>query len=294
MSSKYEKPHYIKNKNANITQIPQGEKPYFYLDVGEYIYSITKSILLAKAFIFAIRKTLSLLMPAYFYFVKKIYLKDSSLSVAQFKKKYILLLMQYHPERTTSNRAHDTPFDIKRIEVLSKLFPNHKIIVYEHFMNINNFRAFCYRPIDFFYRISNLANVTYLSPQNNDFYRQLVMNSLVTISTSGTHAIESPQVGVPSIHLSNSFARNLPGVITLTDLSDLSLDMINSEIEYLKSLSKGEYIDLVLDVLNQRPFNEGFIAGYHNEKYDKSKYIHDAHMIIYNHLKYCLSNDYSK
>lgn len=288
IKKKYQRPHYIANVNKKIIGIPKGLKPYFYLDIGKFIFSYTKSIFLAKSINFLIRKILSFFMQFYFSFCLNIFHNSSSVNKITIGDNYFLILLHYHPERTTSNCAYDTPFDIKRIEQLSLKFPDKKIIVYEHFLNLKEFRSYCYRPINFFSRMGKLKNVTYMLPKDNEFYRKLVTSALVTISTSGTHALESPQVGVPAIHFSNSFARMLPGVITLKNVKEVSLELINNEKEYLNKLCPDKYQESVLKVLNKRPFNEGFIAGYHDAQYDKSSYESDAQKIIFNHLKYCL------
>lgn len=198
------------------------------------------------------------------------------------KKGFLLVLLQYHPERTTSAAALDTPFEMERVTRLAQKFPNLQIIVREHPMNIKkaNLSALRYRPLGSLIRTCLNKNVIYQIPKRNASNAQLFKNSLAVISTSGTHALESIQVNTPSIHLSFSFAQFLPGVIILNDVSELETARIHEERTKLRSLSKKMLFEEIYKGLTLHPKSEGFITGIHYKNYTNDEYINSGKEIF--------------
>ena len=73
------------------------------------------------------------------------------------KNKYILVLLQWQPEQTTSVSARDTPFEEERILELARRFPDYQIIAREHpSTSHTHTNFFQYRSRLFFQRLKKI------------------------------------------------------------------------------------------------------------------------------------------
>ena len=200
---------------------------------------------------------------------------------------YILVLLQYHPEFTTSSAANDTPFEEERLENLLKKFSEHDIVALEHPTIKRNNSVHKYRSIWRLLRLRlKFSNFRYsFSPTNRTNYADLVSDAFATLSTSGTHALESIQVGVPAIHFSNSFVTDFPGVVNLSSVDSLSSDMIQKKRDELAQISNEELVQEIFEIYSRQPLTEGFISGFHRGHFTSQDYITNGSAIFYNLLR---------
>ncbi|MFT7388530.1 MAG: hypothetical protein ACI8VC_001784 [Candidatus Endobugula sp.] len=199
---------------------------------------------------------------------------------------YMLLLLHYHPEKTTSSAAHDTPFEEERIEKILKKFPDIILIALEHPTIWKNSSIHKYRRISEIVKLrKKYSNFRYaFSPSSRVDYADILKNAIVSMSTSGTHALESIQVGVPAIHFSNSFANGFPGVLNLKSVEDMDLNAIKIK---KSELTESSIIDIYTNAFNkysEQPISTGFISGYHRGSFTANDYVVNGSLILYNLL----------
>jgi len=167
-------------------------------------------------------------------------------------------------------------------------------LVREHPGNIRRTEINQYRSIRALRELSKLKNVRYLFPDSREKYLQILEKALFTVSTSGTVALESIQLGVPSIHFSNSFAKGFPGIVVVSSVDEIDIEDITLEKNNLNNMSLNDLIDGCLNAMTERPMEEGFITGYHNKVYTSNEYLTGASNIIFSCLNYALSAYFPK
>jgi len=179
-------------------------------------------------------------------------------------KKYILYLLQYHPEATTSPTSLDTPFEHERINALRSLFPDYAIVLREHPSNCASGHYFQYRP---FYRYISLlfaSNVFFLFPtRDRSSYRTLLKNAYFAFSTAGTVVFESVMLGTPSVHLSKGYSKSIPGSINLDKVNVLSAKDIDESASLIAGFAAKDFASRVCNDLNPHLYTKGFLNGYH-------------------------------
>lgn len=275
-------PDYIKNPNKTLPSIPFQVNLSFHKHIVQKIYKYSNSRFLALISSKGIRWLMKTLSVGYSSYIAR---KFASKSLT-LRNSYILVLLHYHPERTTSTMALDTPFEEDRIISLASRFPDTTILVREHPKNLRSPELMQYRSLGAIKKITSCSNVRYIFPSDRDSYRSLIARSLFTISTSGTVALESIQLGVPTVHMSHSFAEGLPGVIVVDRVEEIKLAQIMDVTRNLQLLKKEDLITLCKSALSRRPMNRGFICGYHSNIYSNDEYVKGAAGIIYASLHY--------
>ena len=113
-----------------MPSVAPSEKPFFRTRLGYVFYKKLKIKIVSALIERVLFKSAEILSDVY-----RVYILRSYLSKEKFKSsdgKYILVLLQFHPEMTTCPAAMDTPFEEERIVALAKQFPDHKIVVREH------------------------------------------------------------------------------------------------------------------------------------------------------------------
>ena len=200
---------------------------------------------------------------------------------------FFYVLLHYHPERTTSAAALDTPFEVQRIEALAHKFPDCKIVIKEHPLNLSgNFHFVNYRNLWSHFKLCRLSNVVFLMSGNSQLHYKMMKNATAVLSTSGTHALESIQIGTPSIHFSNSFASGFPGVLILESVSEIKLNDLKVMKKSLRKMKFDDILKNCLDAVRKAPKVEGFIAGIHYKMYTPLEFIKSAENILFWLLKY--------
>lgn len=276
-------PAYIMSPNKTLPKIPAQATLFFHKNFIQNIYKYSGSTFVALSVNKVFYWVTKAICAGYLHCIKSFV---ATRSMEDSEKSFVLVLLHYHPERTTSSMALDTPFEEERIVKLAKRFPERLILVREHPRNLGNPELMQYRSLRAIKKINSCSNVKYIFPGNRESYRDLIERSLFTISTSGTVAIESIQLGVPSVHMSKSFAEGFPGVITVDDIDKIDLPRVYELRKILQSLTKEELIVLCKDALAKRPMNPGFVCGYHSNQYSNEEYVNKAADIVYSCLSY--------
>ena len=199
---------------------------------------------------------------------------------------YMLFLLHYHPEQTTSPAAYDTPFEEERIEKILKRFPDVILIALEHPTVLKNNQIHKYRRISELVKLKKkYKNFRYaFSPLNRVDYADILKNAIVSMSTSGTHALESIQVGVPVIHFSNSFATGFPGVLNLKSVEDIDLNTIKIKKSELTESSIVDIYTKAFNKYSEQPISIGFISGFHRGSFTANDYLVNGSLILFNML----------
>lgn len=206
-------------------------------------------------------------------------------------KKYILYLLHYHPEATTSPTSLDTPFEHERINTLRRLFPDHAIVIREHPSNCASGEYFQHRPFYRYIPFLFASNVFFLFPtKDRKSYKALIKNAYFTISTSGTVVFESVMMGTPSVHLSKGYSKLIPGSINLDNVNALSAKTIDESAVSIADFSAKDFANGVCKDLKPFLYTKGFLNGYHACRYSSKEYIDNADLIVYNSLLLSLSN----
>ncbi len=271
-------PHYQSASLDYLPEVPASRVPFFFTKLERTIYRISYSQLLAKYSGIFVNKALLLVSKflRYVLFSRKIELK---------KKKYILLLLHYHPEATTCPTAADTPFEEERAVALAKRFPDLDIVMREHPSNMKFGSYLAYRnPILIKTLLAKYPNLHYVQPGSRSEYRDLLTNSFCTISTCGTVAMESIQLGVPSIHFYHSFAEHFPGVHIVSDVEMLTKEVIYKLTSSLEHLGPDKVVDACYEAARCRHLVTAFLCGYHKYTYSEDDYIDNASEIIVDSL----------
>lgn len=273
--------NYQTRLQVELPSIEVGNKYFFTFKCIQNIYENFKSLNIALFFQKLLFFFIGELNGIFILFLKLVALL-LSIGKKPINKGFLLVLLHYHPERTTSAAALDTPFEMERVKHLAEKFSNLQIIVREHPLNIkkSNLSAIRYRPLGSLIRACRKKNVIYQIPTRNASNSELFKNSLAVISTSGTHALESIQVNTPSIHFSFSFAQFLPGVIVLNNVSELNITRIHEEQAKLRSFSKKMLFEKIFSGLTLYPKSEGFIAGIHYKNYTNHEYVNNGKEIF--------------
>ena len=287
LSYNLEPPAYtIKKALGYLPKIPEPTHVFFGKKISRQIFEKTGSIFAMRVLDRLLSLNIRIISACYKKLVQLIYVKNN-LDVS--KKKYILVLLQYHPEQTTSASAKDTPFEDERVELIAKQFPDTSIIVREHPSNIKSDNFIQYRSFRALYRMIKNKNVQYIFPGERLEYRDILQNALCAVATSGTVAFESIQLGVPCIHFCDSFAHGFPGVLCAENINELSIDRISEMRNELSNLSNEELVLKCSEAFTIRPMRKGFLTGYHEDKYSQKQFIENATEIIYTALSYKLN-----
>ncbi len=273
-------PTYMTADLSYMPTVAPSSVPFYRSQVGYFLFRLLKIKLLAT-YVERILTRLSGGVSA----CQRFYLSKQYSSYIELNadEKYILVLLQYHPELTTSPSAMDSPFEEERVIQLAKNFPNHKIIVREHPSNLKKTAHLFpqYRNLMLIRKMTRVKNVFYILPSDRSQYKKLIEQSFFTISTSGTVAIESILLRRPSIHLHNSFATGFPGVHIADSVESISEKLIMSLQRELDNLSDEGVIQSLHDTITQRCMVRGFLSGYHELKYSMEDFIIDASDVMF-------------
>jgi hypothetical protein len=269
-----------------LPKIPVPTHAFFRKKISRQIFEKTGSIFTRKVLDRLLSLNIRIISACHKKLVRLIYVKNN-LNVS--KKKYILVLLQYHPEQTTSASAKDTPFEEERVTLIAKQFPDANIVVREHPTNLKSDDFIQYRTFRSLRRMMKNKNVQYVFPGERLDYRNILQNALCAVATSGTVAFESIQLGVPCVHFSNSFAQGFPGVLCAENVDELSIDKISEMRSELSNLSNEALVLKCGDAMTVRPMKKGFLTGYHVDKYSQDEFIENAAEIIYTALSYKLN-----
>jgi hypothetical protein len=282
LNQNLEPPNYISKPNENLPKVPLPTKLFCHKNIVENIYkhaSPSLAAVLNKFIYWSIKMTAS----SYLSFIKIFFSKKLD---GRCREPFVLVLLQFHPERTTSPMALDTPFEEERVILLARRFPDKLIVVREHPENLKNPSLLQYRSLRVLKKMNGYSNVRYVLPGGRDSYRELIKSSLFTVSTSGTVALESIQLGVPSVHMSNSFAYGFPGVIIAEKVDEIELCKVYELRGMLQRSTKEELITVFAEALSQRPMNQGFVRGYHTNIYTNEELVNSAAIIVYSSILY--------
>lgn len=281
-------PHYQRADLSYMAKIPKSSTPFFKKKKIQILYTYIKSRKIATLVDLVIDRILIFTSRI----VRKVLLERW---VRPPGKKYILVLLQYHPEQTTSPSAADTPFEEERAIALAELFPHYQIVMREHPSNLKSSSYLSYRnPFLINNLLRNHKNISYQVPSDRKSYGELIENAFFTVSTSGTVAFESILLGVPSIHFYNSFARGFPGVHIVNDAAMIREKMIQLSRKNLNKFDVEGIINACYEVVCLRKLERGFLCGYHEYIYTNREYIENASEIIYESLIWLLSDSRHK
>jgi hypothetical protein len=271
---------------VNITaRVPKEKKPIYFNELKNKLYQRRVSSIINRI-INKIIFNLSVIYSRFHVFLLSLLTQEITSIYKNRSNQYMLLLLHYHPEKTTSSAAYDTPFEEERIEKILKRFPDIILIALEHPTIWKNNSIHKYRRISEIIKLrKKYINFRYaFSPSSRVDYTDILKNAIVSMSTSGTHALESIQVGVPAIHFSNSFANGFPGVLNLKSVEDINLN----EIKIKKSeLTESSIIDIYIKAFNkysEQPISIGFISGFHRGTFAANDYVVNGSSILYNLL----------
>lgn len=283
------RPAYMENNVLGyLPDTPLSLNYFSTFQIIRKIYKTTNNKWMSVYFEHFLSTNARLISACYRIFVKSKYVKTK---LEKGESKYILVLLQFHPEQTTSASAKDTPFEDERIALIAKQFPDTNIIVREHPSNLKSGNFIQYRSLRALYRITKNKNVQYIFPGDRLEYRGILENALCVVSTSSTVAFESIQLGVPCVHFSNSFAKGFPGVLCANQVTDVTLGKISEMREELSNLSNEELVLKCGQAMTVRPMKKGFLCGYHENRYSQEEYINNASEIIYTALAYKLGTN---
>ena len=289
LSYSLDPPAYTKKGTLGyLPKTPVSTHTFFTKTISRKAYDGTGSVFISKVLDRCFYVSTRIISAIYKEFVQLIYVKSD---INTSGKKYLLVLLQYHPEQTTSASAKDTPFENERVSLLAKQFPDINIMVREHPSNLKSANFLQYRSFRALRRMMKNKNVQYVFPSQRSEYRSTLQNALCAIATSGTVAFESIQLGVPCIHFSDSFAQGFPGVLCAEKVTDISSEKISEMREELSNLSNEELVLKCGQAMTVRPMKRGFLCGYHEDRYSQEEYINNASEIIYTALAYKLNPD---
>ena len=280
-------PAYMdKTKLGYLPDIPTPMTTYFNTSIERKVFKTTASSLLTKV----VRKMMETLTTVIRFYSKTVIRNFYLSKKLEYSKPYILVLLQFHPEQTTSISALDTPFEEERVKRLADKFKEIDIVVREHPSNLKGALFHQYRSLASLKEMTKAPNVSYFWPKSRQEYLLLLQGALCTVSTSGTVVFESIQLGVPSIHFSNSFASGMPGVINTKDVDHIDLEMINQSRKQLSSLTNEQICERSLGALVDRPICEAFFSGFHTSGYNSDKYEQDASVALFKFIDYHLGS----
>ena len=282
LSNHLDVPAYMKKDHLGyLPNIPTPITPVYESFFERKVASITRSNSLAKLSGKLVRKFILFYHHYYLNFRISKYATD----LKTLPSSYILVLLQYHPEQTSSPAAKDTPFEEERIIKLARAFPQFDIVVREHPSNLKSGLFHQYRSEQSLIRMLSENNVLYVWPNSRQEYFKILRNANFTVSTSGTVALESIQLRVPSAHFSDSFAKGMPGIFCVKEVDDIKTSEVEQTRTYLKSLSNKELVSKAYDAFKMRPSEKAFLCGYHTADYKPENYVNDAAKLMRKLLK---------
>jgi hypothetical protein len=287
LSYSLEPPAYTKKETLDyLPETPESTHPFFTRKFIKTIYERTGNLFISNVLDRLLYVSTRIIAAYSKALARLIYVKNN---IVKSDKKYILVLLQYHPEQTTSASAKDTPFEEERVALIAKKFPNTNIIVREHPSNLKGVGFVQYRSFRALRQMMKYENVQYLFPGERSEYLDILQNALCVVATSGTVAFESIQLGVPCIHFSDSFAQGFPGVLCANLVAEISLNQISEMRDELSALSNEELVLKCGEAFTVRPLKRGFLTGYHEGKYTQKQFVDNATEIIYTSLAYKLN-----
>lgn len=274
-------PHYM---TANLNYMPSvapSEKIFFRTRLGYIFYKKLKLKILSVLMERVLLKSSEILSNVYRVHILRNYLTKEKFNNSGIK--YILVLLQFHPELTSSPSAMDSPFEEERVVALANQFPGYKIVVREHPSNLKNTANlfFQYRSLKSIKKMLSKKNVTYLFPGNRLEYKNLIEKSEFTVSTSGTVAMESIFLRTPSFHFYNSFASGFPGIQVVSSVQQITKENLKLLGAQLENATDNDLINQCLKEISTRGLTQGFLSGYHKLTYSPSEYVSNASKIIF-------------
>ena len=275
-------PHYM---TANLSYMPSvalSQEPVFRTRIAYLSYEKLNIKRLSSFTDRLLLKSSEILSNVFRLYLTRYYLTDEK--KLRNDRKYILVLLQYHPELTTSPSAKDTPFEEERVLALAKSFPNTRIIVREHPSNLKKTASqfFQYRTLKSIKSMQRVKNVKYLLPGDRAEYKNLIKNAFFTVSTSGTVAMESIFLRTPSYHFYDSFASGFPGVSIVNTVQEITEEKTEKLKKELDCSSVDELIDQCTQEILSRELTVGFLSGYHEHEYSSYDYVWNASRVILN------------
>ncbi len=170
------------------------------------------------------------------------------------KVPYIFFALHMQPEKTSIPMGGDYQNQILVIQMISKMIPKDwKLYVKEHPNQFNlkkapnsNFRS------EFFYKsVQKLSNVEFISLDVSS--KELINNSKIVASLTGTVGIEALKVGIPVICFGEAYYLPCNSVFQIENLEDISMaidlfqkksheDVKKDFYEYLLYMHKENYI----------------------------------------------------
>ena len=283
LNKNLEPPRYMTADLSYMPSVPESHTPFFRSQIAYKIFKLTKARLLGDY-----TGRFFELLQAAFSVIKRLYIYNNYVTSSElnYQERYILILLQYHPEQTTSPSALDTPFEEERISLLADKYPNFKIFVREHPSNLKTQSGsfFQYRNLRAVKKMLRAKNVYYLWPSDRLSYKELIENAFFTMSTNSTVAIESILLRTPTVHFSNSFASGFPGVLIAKNVDSITLPLIDKLQDQLDKLTDGELVERSYQTYSKHDLTQGFINGYHELRYSGEQYITGASNIIFSSL----------
>jgi hypothetical protein len=159
------------------------------------------------------------------------------------KEKYVLFPLQFQPEASTLIHGKWNINQLELIRKISRSLPvDYKLYVKEHTYRYSN------KELDMYKQIKLLPNTRLLSPYEKTF--DLMRNSEMVITNTGTTAFEAALLEKPSIHFGNTAFAVFEGAKKVKDLSQLPNIFqreLNSRIDehnllkFISSLFKSTY-----------------------------------------------------
>lgn len=283
LNKNLEVPKYMRNDLSYLPSTKSTKITFFRTQVGHEIYQMSGLAPLAKFLELNLGRFAALTSVFYRSFILKHY---STKQMPPHDSQFILVLLQFHPEQTTSPAALDTPFEEERVDEVARRFPSHNIVVREHPSNLkrgsNLFHQ--YRSLKSLKIMLQNKNVRYMMPGGRSEYKLLLERAAFTVSTSGTVAMESPFLCTPTVHFCNSFAEGLPGVLIVEKVTDISIAKVNQARKELENMSNKELLQKCGEVFAARCLEVGFLTGFHENEYTIEEYITNAENVIFTSL----------
>jgi len=156
------------------------------------------------------------------------YLLEYENNLIKYDTPYIYVPLHLQPEMTTSALGGIYRDQLLMIEHLQQLLPDGwKILVKE-----NPKQGPFARGAMFFHRLNRLEHVS-MVPSDTDT-KQLIKNSKLIATVTGTAAWEAIQMGIPAITFGHAWFNSLPGIIAFNlDIDLLEVSKMNIDREHL-------------------------------------------------------------
>lgn len=147
-------------------------------------------------------------------------------------KKYVAYFLHVQPERSIDVIAPYFTNQLELIKLLRKCLPwNIKLIVKDHPANDGA------QPLAFYRELKKIKNIELVGATTDS--KEIILNSLATVSVTGTASYEAALLKIPAIVFTDLFFSKIPGMCVYKN--------INSLKKFISKVSNGEKLPTIFD-----------------------------------------------